>query len=350
MADAGCSHAVLEATSHALSNRWRRVDGCAFDVAVLTNISHEHLDFHGTFEQYRADKARLFAMLNEPRAPTASAPYAIVNADDQQHRFFLEHAPARARRLTYAIDAHADIQAHNVQASSNGATLRVSTPWGDTDLHLRLPGTFNVQNALAALTVALTQGIPLERAAQALAAFDGVRGRMQRIDAGQPFGLIVDYAHNPDSFERVMHMLRPLVRGRLIAVFGSAGERDREKRPLQGKIAARYCDLLILTDEDPRAENREQILRDIASGATQAGKQIGADCLLIADRAAALRAACAAARPGDLVLLLGKGHESSIEYTDGKHPWNEEATARATLRDLGYTDNHAYPTDTTNKG
>jgi UDP-N-acetylmuramoyl-L-alanyl-D-glutamate--2,6-diaminopimelate ligase len=159
---------------------------------------------------------------------------------------------------------------------------------------------------------------------------------MQRIEQGQPFALIVDYAHNPDSFEQVLGMLRPVVAGRLIAVFGSAGERDRAKRPLQGTIAAHYCDLLILTDEDPRGEDRDQIIAEIARGAEEAGKQRGEDYLTIPDRAAAIRAACERARPGDMLLLLGKGHETSIEYADGKHPWDEVAQARAALHDLGW--------------
>ncbi len=340
MVDARCDYAVIEATSHALSPRWRRVDGCAFDVAVLTNISHEHLDYHGTFENYRSDKARLFAMLDDE--PGGALPavkrqkHAIVNADDPQHGFFLNTAPASARRLTYALDMPADIRARVVSATPDGTRLRVDTPWGATDMTLQLPGSFNVYNALAALGAALTQGVPLERAATALGDLHGVRGRMQRVEQGQPFAVIVDYAHNPDSFEQVMGMLRPLVLGRMLAVFGSAGERDREKRAMQGAIAARYCDLLILTDEDPRAEDREQIIAEIAAGAEQAGKQAGSGYLAIPDRAAAIRAACAQARPGDLLLLLGKGHESSIEYADGKHPWDEMAEARAALRDLGW--------------
>jgi UDP-N-acetylmuramoyl-L-alanyl-D-glutamate--2,6-diaminopimelate ligase len=344
MAQAGCDYAVIEATSHALSERWRRVDYCAFDVAVFTNISHEHLDYHGTLEQYRRDKARLFAMLGErpPESPpfasrkTGARPYAIANADDPQHTFFLDAAPEHAARLTYAINAPADVRAQVLAADPNGTRLHVSTPWGDITLDLRLPGVFNIQNALAALSVALTQGVPLEQAARALGEAGGVRGRMQRIEQGQPFALIVDYAHNPDSFEQVLGMLRPVVAGRLIAVFGSAGERDRAKRPLQGAIAARYCDLLILTDEDPRGEDRDQIIAEIATGAEDAGKRRGEGYLSIPDRVAAIRAACERARPGDMLLLLGKGHETSIEYADGKHPWDEVAEARAALRDLGW--------------
>jgi UDP-N-acetylmuramoyl-L-alanyl-D-glutamate--2,6-diaminopimelate ligase len=342
MTDAGCGYAVLEATSHGLSPRWNRVGCCAFDVAVLTNLSHEHLDFHGTFERYRADKARLFEMLGDEPPPGAQVPglppakaqkYALVNADDPQHRFFLDAAPASAHRLTYGIDAPADVRASRMEATAGGTALHVDTPWGSADMQLRLPGTFNVHNALAALSAALTQGVPLDAAAQALGGVEGVRGRMERIAEEQPFEMIVDYAHNPDSFTRVFEMVRPLVAGQIIAVFGSAGERDREKRPLQGAVAARFCDLLILTDEDPRREDPGLILAEIAAGA----EPVGTPYLSIPDRREAIRTACERARPGDMVLLLGKGHETSIEYADGKHPWDEAAEARAALRELGWS-------------
>jgi UDP-N-acetylmuramoyl-L-alanyl-D-glutamate--2,6-diaminopimelate ligase len=262
--------------------------------------------------------------------------YAIVNADDPQHQFFLAAAPQHAVRLTYAIESAADIRAEGIETSASGSHMHVLTPWGRSKLRLRLPGSFNVQNALAALSVALTQGVSLEEATAALETIHGVRGRMQLIEQGQPFTLIVDYAHNPDSFTQVMRMLRPTVQGRMLAVFGSAGERDREKRPLQGAIAAQWCDLLILTDEDPRAEDRERILAEIAAGAEQAGKRQGSGYLLIPDRRAAIRAACEHARRDDMVLLLGKGHETSIEYADGKHPWDEASEARAALHALGW--------------
>lgn len=351
MVAVGCDYAVIEATSHALSDRWNRLGSCAFDVAVFLNVTHEHLDYHGSVEQYRRDKSRLFAMLGadgepptvdhhrvqgEHRPRAKAQKFAIVNADDPHHQLFLDAAPAAAQRLTYAMRAPADVRAYDVAASPDGTRCRVTTPWGEGELDLRLPGTFNVLNALAALSVALTQGVALEQAVAALGQVSGIRGRMERIDLGQPFSVIVDYAHNPDSFEQVMGMLRPVTTGRMIAVFGSAGERDRAKRSLQGAIAARYCDLLVLTDEDPRREDPETIIADIAAGARQAGKASGSGYLSIPDRAAAIRAAMEYARAGDLVLLLGKGHESSIEYADGKHPWDEVAEARVALRELGY--------------
>lgn len=344
MVTAGCSYAVIEATSHALSERWNRLGQCAFDVAVFLNVTHEHLDYHGSVEQYRRDKARLFAMLGDeqPTLPAdqqsaaKSCKLAIVNADDPHHHMFLDAAPANAQRLTYAINAPADVRADAIAATTSGSRLHVTTPWGDGRIELQLPGNFNASNALAALSVALSQGVPLEQAAAALAQIRGIRGRMEQIQQGQPFGVIVDYAHNPDSFEQVLSMLRPLTVGKMIAVFGSAGERDREKRPVQGAIAGRYCELLVLTDEDPRREDREAIIAEIAVGVERAGKTRGSGYLTIPDRAEAIRTAFAHAQPGDLVLLLGKGHEGSIEYADGKHPWNESAEARAALCELGY--------------
>ncbi len=347
MADAGCDYAVLEATSHALSERWNRLGFCAFDVAVFLNVTHEHLDYHGSLEQYRRDKTRLFAMLQNEAidgagavVPTKAQKVAIVNADDPHHGMFLAAAPTSARPLTYALNAPADIRGQVVALSAVDSQVHVTTPWGTGMLHLPLPGVFNVLNALAALSVALTQSVPLERALAALGQAQSIRGRMERIEQGQPFGVIVDYAHNPDSFEQVLRMLRPLTRGKLIAVFGSAGERDREKRPQQGAIAARYCDLLILTDEDPRREDRQAIINEIAVGVEQEGKVAGSGYLSVPDRAEAIRVAFERAQADDLVLLLGKGHEGSIEYADGKHAWDEAAQARLALQELGYTVTH----------
>jgi UDP-N-acetylmuramoyl-L-alanyl-D-glutamate--2,6-diaminopimelate ligase len=255
MAEAGCTYAVIEATSHALSARWNRLAGSAFDIAVFTNVTQEHLDFHGTVEQYRRDKARLFEMLAEfsdAAAPFKQRKIAVVNADDPHHRMFLDAAPVYAERLTYAVHAHADVRAEDVRSTRDGLRFRVTTPWGVADARLRLTGDFNVWNALAALTVACAEGVPLDRCLAALERAPGVRGRMERIEAGQPFTVLVDYAHTPGAFEKLFRIVRPLTEGQVIAVFGSAGERDRAKRPLQGEIAGRFCDLVVVTDEDPR--------------------------------------------------------------------------------------------------
>jgi UDP-N-acetylmuramoyl-L-alanyl-D-glutamate--2,6-diaminopimelate ligase len=342
MAEAGCGYAVVEATSHALSARWDRLRGCAFDVAVLTNVTHEHLDYHGSVEQYRRDKARLFEMLGE--YPVLSTEYsvlkqrklAVVNADDPHHRMFLDAAPAAAERLTYAVHAPADVRATDVRATREGLAFRLATPWGEAAPRLRLTGDFNVHNALAALSVACAEGVTLDACVAALERVPGVRGRMERVDAGQPFTVLVDYAHTPGSFEKLFGIVRPLAEGKLIAVFGSAGERDREKRPVQGEIAGRYCDFLVLTDEDPRLEDRDAIIAEIAAGVENARRRAGTEYLCVPDRAAAIRAAFARAEPGDVVLLLGKGHEGCIIYGTEQVPWDEAAEARRALAELGY--------------
>ncbi|WP_026370516.1 UDP-N-acetylmuramoyl-L-alanyl-D-glutamate--2,6-diaminopimelate ligase [Kallotenue papyrolyticum] len=335
MVEAGCDYAVVESSSHALSARWNRVGDCDYSVAVITNITHEHLDYHGSFEQYRRDKARLFELLGVSRAPGRKL--AVINLDDPNAPVFIAAAGA-AEVITYALEhPAAHVRAIDVELHRDGVRATALTPWGEVPIELGIPGRFNVLNALAAVAVGLAEGISPASIAAALRGVRGVSGRMERVELGQPFTVVVDYAHNPDSFEQVMGMLRPLTRGRLISVFGSAGERDQEKRPLQGRIAGRYCDLTIVTDEDPRDEDRMAILEQIAAGLRQAGRREGVDYLKIADRAAAIREALRRAQPGDIVLLLGKGHESSIIYEGGrKLPWNERAEAERALRELGY--------------
>jgi UDP-N-acetylmuramoyl-L-alanyl-D-glutamate--2,6-diaminopimelate ligase len=334
MVDAGCDFAVVEASSHALSAQWNRVGDCAFDVALITNITHEHLDYHGTFEQYRQDKARLFELLRDGGKPRRTA---IINLDDPNAAYFID-AAGDAEVLTYAVQSEAAlVRPRDIELTRDGVRYTAVTPAGEVGIELGIPGEFNVLNSLAALCVGLSQGISKAACATALRAVGGVNGRMERIELGQPFTVVVDYAHNPDSFEQVMGMMRPLTERKLISVFGSAGERDHEKRPMQGAIAGRYCDLVIITDEDPRDEDRFTILEDIAGGVRQAGKQEGRDYLKIADRAEALRAALGQAQPGDIVLLLGKGHESNILYEHGRtQPWSERAEAEQALHELGF--------------
>jgi UDP-N-acetylmuramoyl-L-alanyl-D-glutamate--2,6-diaminopimelate ligase len=335
MVDAGCDYAVVEASSHGLSPQWNRVGDCDFDVAVLTNITHEHLDYHGTFEQYRQDKARLFELLQ--RRSTGGRKTAVINLDDPNAGFFIE-AAGNADVVTYALhNPAAMVRPYDVELTRDGVRYTATSPWGDVEIELGIPGEFNVLNSLAALSVGLAEGISGHGCAAALRAVGGVNGRMERVELGQPFTVVVDYAHNPDSFEQVMSMMRPLTAGQLISVFGSAGERDHEKRAIQGEIAGRYCDLVIISDEDPRDEDREVILEQIAAGVRQAGKREGLDYLKIADRAQALREAFSHAQPGDIVLLLGKGHESCIIYEGGrKLPWLERDEAEKALREMGF--------------
>ncbi len=339
MLAAGCTHAVLESTSHALSPRWQRLAECAFDTAVLTNVTSEHLDFHGDVAQYRRDKMELFSMLGETQAaPFKQRKVAIVNSDDPHHRDFLAAAPLRAERLTYGVFQPADVRASDIRSTAAGLSFTLSSHWGHRQVQLKLTGDFNIWNALAALSVACSEGVPLDDALAVLSQVTGVRGRMQRIEAGQPFTVLVDYAHTPAAFDKVMALVRPITLGKLIVVFGSAGERDREKRPAQGAIAARYCDTVYISDEDPRGEDRDAIIEEIAIGARQYGKRDGVDLFCIPNRTLAIAAALHAAEPNDMVLLLGKGHEGSIIQANGSIPWDESATARAVLLQLGFSD------------
>lgn len=333
MVEAGNEYAVIESSSHGL--RLSRLDDVAYDVAVLTNVTSEHLELHGTVERYRLDKAKLFALLG--RSPDkGGGKVGIVNADDPNADLYLRATAGPT--LTYGTNRWADVVAESVSQAPDGLRFAVrSERFGDGEIRLPMLGAYNAYNALAALCVGLSQGVPLETCAAGLERFEGVPGRMEQVREGQPFGVVVDYAHTADSLEKVLRTLRPATRGRLHVVFGSAGERDRQKRPEMGAVAARRADMVYITNEDPRGEDEMPILREIAAGAEPEGAREGGRYWLIPDRREAIRAAFARAQPGDLVLLAGKGHERSIETADGKQPWYEAGVAREVLRELGFS-------------
>jgi UDP-N-acetylmuramoyl-L-alanyl-D-glutamate--2,6-diaminopimelate ligase len=329
MVDADVRFAVIEATSHGLE--LQRVRGCAFDVGVVTNITHEHLDFHGTIEKYRQAKARLFGMLDPARDKGLGIqPIAILNRDDVSYEMLKPYCGVPV--LDYGFDQAAAVRAVDVQLDANSTRFRAILPGAEIDIETRLVGRFNVSNCLAAIATACSLGVKPTDIACGLAGVTGVTGRMERIDEGQPFTVIVDYAHTPDSLEKVLCILRPLTAGKLIAVFGSAGERDVQKRPIMGQIAAQMTDFFVITDEDPREEEREHILREIANGAESVGKREGRDFLCIADRTQAIATAFARAQRGDTILLAGKGHEQSIIIGREKIPWDDRRVAREQLR------------------
>ena len=337
--------AVLETTSHALE--LERVLGVAYDAAIFTNLTHEHLDLHGTFERYRSAKLRLFAALeageDNPAKTVGGRPWpklAVLNRDDASVAWFEAAArEAGAAVLTYGTDAAADVRATGVEEDAHSLRVRYAAPSGEGRLELRLAGRFNVHNALA--VVALGEGLGLDPAAvrAGLEGVRGVPGRMERIDAGQPFGVIVDYAHSPASLRGVLDLLAPIAAARgggLIAVFGSGGERDTAKRAVMGRIAGERCRLVVAADEDPRGEDRHAIVDEIVRGAVAAGRRRGVDVLGIVDRREAIAAAFERARPGDVVLLAGKGHEPTILYADHAIAWDEATVARETLAGMGY--------------
>ncbi|MBA2287438.1 MAG: UDP-N-acetylmuramoyl-L-alanyl-D-glutamate--2,6-diaminopimelate ligase [Ktedonobacteraceae bacterium] len=331
--DAGATHAVVETTSHGLE--LQRVRGCEFDVGVITNITSEHLDFHKTIERYRRAKARLFEMLDPTRRKdVATRPLAVLNRDDSSYEVLKPYC--RVPILDYGLDLRAAVRAVDVDLHAASTRFRAILPDNEVAIETRLIGRFNVSNCLAAIATTYSQGVAVADIARGLAQVTGVSGRMEHIDEGQPFTVIVDYAHTAESLEKVIATLRPLTTGKIIAVFGSAGERDLQKRPVMGKIAAQMADFFVITDEDPREEDHEQILRAIATGAEAVGKREGRDFLCIADRTQAIASAFAHARSGDTVLLAGKGHEQSIIMGREKIPWDDRRVAREQLHVSGY--------------
>lgn len=347
MVDAGCTHAVVEATSHGLE--LGRLDHCAFDVAVFTNLTPDHLDFHGSIEAYRAAKGRLFAMLDRPtgkRVPRA----AVLNADDPAADWFAGRSAAR--RVRYGLDpggdrTDLDVAARAARLGPAGSTFRLHLgrevggevggegSGREVDAAVPLPGRFNLQNATAALAAVWALGLDPAAAARGVAAAAGVPGRMERITVPgappAPFEVIVDYAHTPDAMRQVLDTLRPLVDGRLIVVFGAAGERSPDRRSGLGRVVAERADLAVVTEEDPRSEPPAAILDAIVRAMTAAGAVEGETCHRVPDRGEAIAHAVALAAPGDLVLIAGKGHETTIERADGPHPWDDRAAARAAL-------------------
>jgi UDP-N-acetylmuramoyl-L-alanyl-D-glutamate--2,6-diaminopimelate ligase len=334
MVEVGREFAVVETTSHGLSSRMNRLGDVTFDAAVLTNVTHEHLEFHGSFEQYRSDKANLFRSLSREAEKSVACPrFGVVNADDPSAAYFTE--AARVPVFSYGVASTADLTACAVKTDITGASFLLAHKGREVPSRVSIPGPFWVANALAAcLTVARILDMDPLAIAELLPRLKSVLGRMDYVDEGQPFALVVDYAHTPGAFEKLFPWVRAHTAGRIIVVFGSGGERDVEKRPLQGRVAAELCDIVVLSDEDPRGEDRMQLLEQIAAGCI--GKRRGEDLFLIPDRPEAIRLAVSRARPGDTVLLLGKGHEGSIIGPTGPAAWDERAEARAALRSLGF--------------
>ena len=342
MVTGGDRAAVIETTSHGLAAD--RVSGVAYDAAIFTNLTHEHLEFHGTFEAYRAAKISLFERLGRPPAVKLAGrpPLGVVNADDPAAgQFAAATRTAGARLLTYGLAPGADVRAVSIEDRRGGLTVSVMAPGWAGELALRLTGRFNVHNALAAVALGIGWELDPEAVRRGLEGLERVPGRMERIERGQPFTVIVDFAHSPAALMGVLDELGPLAAaagGGLIAVFGSAGERDTAKRPMMGRIAGERSRLVVVTDEDPRGEDRLAILDEIAAGAEAAGRRRGTDLLVVPDRATAIVEALGRARPGDIVVLAGKGHEPTIEGPDGALPWNERAAAERALAALGFGD------------
>jgi UDP-N-acetylmuramoyl-L-alanyl-D-glutamate--2,6-diaminopimelate ligase len=326
MVDASVTWAILEATSHGLA--MHRLDHVHFDIAAVTNVTREHLDYHGTVENYQRAKATLLERV------AAASGIAVVNVDDAGSRA-IEHFARGATISRYSANgSDADLRAIDVRSTGTSSTFVLDAgSRGSAACTLPLIGAFNVANALCAAGIAFAAGVELDAIVAALATTPAVPGRMARVDAGQPFTVVVDYAHTPDAIEKVLTLLRRLhASGKVIAVFGSAGERDVEKRPLQGAIAARLADVSVITSEDPRFEDADAIIAQIAAGAEAAGAIAEKSLFCRTDRRDAIQLALDMAEPGDCVLLAGKGHEGSIIWGREKLPWDEATVVRDLLR------------------
>lgn len=338
MVKAGNTHAVIEVSSHGIHQH--RLWGIPFETAVITNLTRDHLDYHGSMDEYRRTKGKLFDSL---KSAADGQVVSVVNGDDDSSagqagaatagnasyflEFFADHkyvfgtAPAAAAIMPLA---HTVI-AKNIKADASGSRFTAQAEDVAIPMRINIPGRFNVSNALAATCVALAYRVKPKVIAKAIGSVKGIPGRMELVDAGQPFPIVVDYAHTPDAFENVLSTLRDLTKGKLISVFGATGDRDRGKRPDLGRIAATYSDYMILTEEDPASEDALDIIEEIKPGIDRAGRDVPYE--VEPNRRTAIRMALERAKRGDTVVMLGKGHETVMVYADGKRPWDDRKVA-----------------------
>lgn len=345
MRDNGVEYAVVESSSHGLSPRTNRLGDVLFDVGVMTNVTHEHLEFHGTHEQYKSDKANLFRALDlhdHVKKGKQVPSFGVVNEEDPAAPYFRSATAKTVYGFSTWATARQGLSASAIEPDATGVSFTLAEPGDITSpVRINLPGAFNVYNTLASLiVVARLLDIPAGRMTAMAALLKPVKGRMTVVDSGQPFEVLVDYAHTPSSFLAIFPSLRKRMAGKkIISVFGSGGERDTLKRPEQGQIAGAYSDVVILADEDPRGEDPVELLEMIAAGITD--KKRGESLFIIPDRKQAIRKAMSLAGNGDMVLLLGKGHENSIIHKDYTESYDEITEAQSALEELGYSKKNA---------
>ncbi|MBI2903575.1 MAG: UDP-N-acetylmuramoyl-L-alanyl-D-glutamate--2,6-diaminopimelate ligase [Candidatus Methylomirabilis oxyfera] len=323
--------AVMEVSSHALT--LHRVDGCEFDVAVFTNLTQDHLDFHGTMGAYQKAKLSLFEGLGAADTTKSTEKAAVINLDDPAAHLFLR--AARTRHYTYSLRQQADLAATEIRITPDGLRCRLQTPWGATAIRSSLLGRYNLSNVLAAAATGLHLGASLEEMADAISELRHVPGRCERVEEGQEFAVMVDYAHTPDALGRVLDMARECCPGRLIVLFGCGGDRDRAKRPLMGETALRLADFTVITSDNPRGEDPHRIIHEIEDGAKKVWGP-GKGYVIIPDRAMAIREALSLAQRGDIVVIAGKGHETYQILRDRTIPFDDRQVAREALRELGF--------------
>lgn len=319
MADSDIDYAVMEVSSHSLE--LGRVEGCNFKIGVFTNLTQDHLDFHKTIENYRNAKKKLFYMTNGAN---------IINIDDEHGRIIAEDVRNLGPQLiTYGIDNKADIMAKNINITSKGVGFTLVTPLYEIELNIKIPGKFSVYNALSAASVAYAEGISGEVIREGLNKVDNVPGRSEILKTDTPYTVIVDYAHTPDGLKNILASVKEYAKGRVITLFGCGGDRDREKRPIMGGIAGRMSDYCIITSDNPRSEEPIDIIRQAEAGI----KSTACDYICIENRRDAIKYALSMAKPGDIVLLAGKGHETYQVLKDRTIPFDERDIVEELLRE-----------------
>jgi UDP-N-acetylmuramoyl-L-alanyl-D-glutamate--2,6-diaminopimelate ligase len=332
MVSAGLTHVVLEATSHGLVQD--RVTGCEFDVGVVTNITHEHLDYHGSYDAYLKAKGLLFESLRKTANKARGNPrVAVLNRDDNSYTYLSTIKVGRS--VTYGCQPGVDVMGDSINYTPTSIAFTAATRDSAMDINCHLAGAFNVGNCLAAIGAThLALDIPALAVVKGIASLEGIPGRMERIDLGQPFTAIVDFAHTPNALKVALEALRPMTHGRLIAVFGSAGLRDQQKRRMMSETSAKLADISVLTAEDPRTEKLDDILAEMAQGAVSQGGVEGKTFFRIPDRGEAIRIAVRMAKKGDIVVACGKGHEQSMCFGETEYPWDDRIAMRAALSEL----------------
>jgi UDP-N-acetylmuramoyl-L-alanyl-D-glutamate--2,6-diaminopimelate ligase len=327
MVEKGAKYATMEVSSHAL--QLQRVVGCEFDIAVLTNITEDHLDFHKTFADYFSAKGKLFSQLGS-FVKSGCRKYAVINRDDQNFSKIANLTTAQI--ITYGLHETADVRGEIISLNNSGAVFKVLSFAGETILRLKMSGLFSVYNALAAFTLGLLEGVSSMKIKEALEAIEGIPGRFEMIYAGQDFLVIVDYAHTPDGLENVLRTVNEFAQGEIITVFGCGGERDESKRPLMGKIAGKYSDYCFITNDNPRREDPERIVQQILSGIKTVMPPTKYKVVL--DRYQAISEAITRANTNDVIVIAGKGHENIQVFYDRCIPFNDRRVAMEIIKKM----------------
>jgi UDP-N-acetylmuramoyl-L-alanyl-D-glutamate--2,6-diaminopimelate ligase len=329
MVRAGCTYAVVETSSHAIAQyrNW----GIKYTAVAMTNVTHEHLDYHKNFDDYVENKAKLFG--SGPRV-------SVVNLDDPSSAKFTKFSTGKL--LTYSVESRADVVARKILSDGTGSIFTIVLPTVQIIINFNLLGKFNISNALAAAATCFGLGIPVEAIKKGLEAVKNIPGRLEKVEMGQDFTVIIDYAVTPDSLEKLYSTLRGGVRGRMIAVLGSCGDRDKTKRPIMGAIAGRYNDIVIVTDEEPYTEDPLEIIEQVASGVPRGTKDkkltLDEDYFKIPDRREAIAKALSMGKKGDLIIITGMGAQEYRVVGAKKYPWNESSVIKEELEKLGYND------------